>query len=136
MRSKETTEFTIEAMATDNGSQPDFQIMTSLRYDPLLLESAENTRFNYDPTKATPFYACRYHRDKMLNAAKYFAWEKVVARLQGDEGLQWFVKSMESAVDNWMLDNHHDDGSSPSLRVCSCSPPTCKATNLELITNP
>ncbi|KAF1836520.1 hypothetical protein BDW02DRAFT_587331 [Decorospora gaudefroyi] len=65
-------------MASENG----FQLFTSLRYDPLLLESEENSRPNLNFVVPSPFYMLAYHRDRMVEAAQYFDFFEVEKKLK------------------------------------------------------
>ena len=58
-------------MATPSSpdDEPDFQLLSTLRYDPQLLHAQENS----------PFYMLTYHRDRMLAAAKRLDWEAAAA---------------------------------------------------------
>jgi 4-amino-4-deoxychorismate lyase len=83
------------------------QLFTSLRYDPLLLTSAENSRTDLNFITPSPFYMLAYHRDRMLEAAQHFDFHAVVARLAHGEGLhQELLKRRES----WALETHQNDG--------------------------
>ncbi|KAF2842093.1 hypothetical protein M501DRAFT_927496 [Patellaria atrata CBS 101060] len=63
-------------------SDHDFELFTSLRYDPLLLSSPENCSPSLSFQSPSPFYMLVYHRDRMLEAARHFDWQKVADRLQ------------------------------------------------------
>ncbi|KAF2133685.1 hypothetical protein P153DRAFT_419595 [Dothidotthia symphoricarpi CBS 119687] len=60
---------------------PTFQLFTSLRYDPLLLISAENSLPTLNFIAPSPFYMLAYHRDRMLEAAQHFDFFAVASRL-------------------------------------------------------
>ncbi|RDW91242.1 hypothetical protein BP5796_02407 [Coleophoma crateriformis] len=65
---------------------PDFQLFSSLRYDPILLSNSVNTQLS--PGKQpSPFYMLEYHRDRILQAAEHFGWSQAIAALEGTEGL-------------------------------------------------
>ncbi|KAI1389748.1 aminotransferase [Hypoxylon trugodes] len=75
----------------------DFQIFTSIRYDPSLLKVPElgfnNVGWNQNPS---PFYMLDFHRDRMLRAAVYWDWNAAIATLSGEKGienLQSFLKT-------------------------------------------
>jgi len=82
---------------------PDFQIFSSLRYDPILLQSSQNTSLwpnvEAGPSGPCPFYMLPYHRDRMLQAAQHFGWNKAANRLRGPEGLKYLLSTLESAID-------------------------------------
>ncbi|KAH9875650.1 hypothetical protein IAQ61_003114, partial [Plenodomus lingam] len=70
-------------MSTDN----DFQLFTSLRYDPILLTSLENSRPALSIVSPSPFYMLAYHQDRMLEAAQHFEFSKVEKRLEDGKSL-------------------------------------------------
>ncbi len=89
----------------------DFKILTSLRYDPLLLQSQENTRLSgRNDNRPSPLYMFRYHRDRLLDAAKHFQWDPVVAKLDGPAGLVRFeedvLRDVEGFVDQLQLNRN------------------------------
>ncbi|KAK4229633.1 aminotransferase [Podospora fimiseda] len=54
---------------------PDFQIFTTLRYDPILLtipSSSSYTHAGWNYTTPSPFYILPHHIDRLLNAATHF----------------------------------------------------------------
>lgn len=61
---------------------PPFQLFTSLRYDPLLLTSSENSLPKLNFLAPSPFYMLAYHRDRMVEAAQHFDFDDVVKRLE------------------------------------------------------
>ncbi|KAI9887159.1 MAG: hypothetical protein M1823_000986 [Watsoniomyces obsoletus] len=63
------------------------RLFTSLRYDPILLESLENAYLSGPQWIHSPLYMLRYHRDRVLNAAKEFKLDPVVEQLENHEGL-------------------------------------------------
>ncbi|KAI1497104.1 aminotransferase [Biscogniauxia marginata] len=67
----------------------DFQLFTSLRYDPALLklptEGFADIGWNGQPS---PFYMLDFHRDRMLRAATHWGWIAAVDTLAGDQGLK------------------------------------------------
>jgi len=82
---------------------PDFQLFSSLRYDPILLQSSHNTALwmaNVGSDEPSPFYMLPYHRDRMLQAAQHFGWGKAISRIQGPEGLKHLLSVLESAIDS------------------------------------
>jgi hypothetical protein len=80
----------------------DFQLFTSLRYDPLLLEvparGLEHAGWNYANKSA--LYMLDYHRDRMLRAATHWSWDAAVRALEGESGL----KHLEETVLNHVGD--------------------------------
>lgn len=66
-----------------------FQLFTSLRFDPTLLQLGNNQPddLGWNSTKPSPYYMLDYHRDRMLKAASHWGWDKAVAAIEGPEGL-------------------------------------------------
>ncbi|KFY91700.1 hypothetical protein V500_04519 [Pseudogymnoascus sp. VKM F-4518 (FW-2643)] len=83
-------------MSALESSEPDFQLFTSLRFDPRLLECAANTTVGPAPS---PFYMLSLHRDRMLEAAKHFGWSQAEARLSGSSGLENLLETLKASVD-------------------------------------
>lgn len=83
-------------MSTLESSEPNFQLFTSLRFDPRLLECAANTTVGPAPS---PFYMLSLHRDRMLEAAKHFGWSQAEARLSGSSGLENLLETLKASVD-------------------------------------
>lgn len=97
-----------------------FDIISTIRYDPLLIHSEENTRVNatINSTLAsvpTPFYMLSYHRDRMLASAKAFGWNP--SPLEGPEG---FAKLLDSLQDH--LQSEHSDRDVAPLMVRWANP--------------
>lgn len=67
----------------------DFQLFTSLRFDPTLpqLVDSQCDDIGWNSTKPSPYYMLDYHRDRMLKAASHWGWGKAVAAIEGPEGL-------------------------------------------------
>ncbi|KAF1976754.1 hypothetical protein BU23DRAFT_404739, partial [Bimuria novae-zelandiae CBS 107.79] len=59
-----------------------FHLFTSLRYDPLLLSSEENSLPILNFQSPSPFYMLVYHRDRMLEAAQHFDFHAVAKKLE------------------------------------------------------
>jgi len=79
---------------------PDFQLFSSLRYDPLLLSVAINTEHwdgNLNPPN--PFYMLPFHRDRILQATKRFGWAEAASKIQGPSGLSNLLKRLEEKID-------------------------------------
>ncbi|KZM19024.1 Aminodeoxychorismate lyase [Ascochyta rabiei] len=80
---------------------PAFQLFTSLRYDPLLLSSVENSRPDLNFVTPSPFYMLAYHRDRMVEAAQHFDFDLVTKRLADGkrlhEDLLWSVKAWQKS---------------------------------------
>ena len=87
--------------------QSPLQLFTSLRYDPLLLTSTENSRTDLNFITPSPFYMLAYHRDRMLEAAQHFDFHAVVARLTDGEGLH---RELLKRRESWATETHQEDG--------------------------
>ncbi len=85
-------------MASPTTDAVEFSLLTSLRHDPILLRSDENTVLSGRAGQPTAFYMLRYHRDRLLEAAEHFAWENVTSRLGGDAGLVRFHDNLTTEV--------------------------------------
>ncbi|ORY03046.1 hypothetical protein BCR34DRAFT_545370 [Clohesyomyces aquaticus] len=64
-----------------------FNLFSSLRYDPLLLTSDENSQPALNFISPSPFYMLVYHRDRMLEAAQHFEFHEVAKKLVDGEAL-------------------------------------------------
>lgn len=68
----------------------EFDIMTSVRADSVLVLSSKNTLLSFDdPIGPSQFYMLRYHRDRMLEAAKELDWTETYKDLAGSRGLSY-----------------------------------------------
>jgi 4-amino-4-deoxychorismate lyase len=77
-------------------TSPDFQLFSSLRYDPRLLTCPSNTAITGFPS---PFYMLLFHRDRMLSAATHFGWSTAASRLSGPTGLSYLLQTINAAFD-------------------------------------
>ncbi len=68
----------------------EFQLFTSLRFDPALLQipSGGPDYAGWNRHHASPLYMLDFHRDRILRAATHWKWEAVVKLLSGDAGLK------------------------------------------------
>ena len=68
----------------------DFELFTSLRYDPALVEvrgrGLNHAGWNWE--NSSPLYMLDYHRDRMLWAATHWGWDAAVEVLSGESGLE------------------------------------------------
>jgi 4-amino-4-deoxychorismate lyase len=76
--------------------EPDYQLFSSLRFDPILLQSSSNSALGNGPSS---FYMLSYHRDRMLQAAQHFRWTAAAARIEGPEGLAHLLRTLEGKID-------------------------------------
>ncbi|KAI9706614.1 MAG: hypothetical protein M1836_003623 [Candelina mexicana] len=83
-------------MTTSQPSDTSFSLLSSLRYDPLLLTSPENTSIYR--TTPTPFYMLQYHKDRLFAAAQHFCWDHAISALKGVEGLKTLEKTLSTTI--------------------------------------
>ncbi|KAJ4356940.1 Aminodeoxychorismate lyase [Ascochyta clinopodiicola] len=88
-------------------SPPAFQLFTSLRYDPLLLSSEENSRPDLNFVTPSPFYMLAYHRDRMVEAAQHFDFDLVTKRLADGKRLH---EDLLQRVKAWQKSEGKEDG--------------------------
>src|SRR6187402_884041 len=79
-------------------ASPNFQLFSSLRYDPLLTSLSINTEA-WDGKYFSPFYMLPYHRDRMLQAAEHFGWTKAADTIRGPEGFTHLLKQLTETID-------------------------------------
>lgn len=73
----------------------DFQLFTTVRYDPQLIQVAssalwQHAGWNYD--HVSPLYMFDLHRDRLLKAAKHWNWEPAVELLSSEHALNHLSK--------------------------------------------
>ncbi|PQE04816.1 aminodeoxychorismate lyase protein [Rutstroemia sp. NJR-2017a BBW] len=79
---------------------PDFQLFTSLRYDPILLQSPINTQSWPLPSPSpSPFYMLPYHRDRLLQAATHFNWPSAISSISGPSGFENLLQHLTTTID-------------------------------------
>ena len=71
-----------------------FDLLTSIRSDPLLTTSTPNTILSTAPKHPTQFYMILYHRERLLAAAQDFQWQEAAIALSGPIGLLRLEKSL------------------------------------------
>ncbi|PYH41670.1 aminodeoxychorismate lyase [Aspergillus saccharolyticus JOP 1030-1] len=85
-------------MPSDSATE-DFQIISSLRYDPALLDlntkKATDSRFH---PSSSPYYLLPYHQARLCNAAECFGWAKALAFPQQD------LAQFSQFLDTFILD--------------------------------
>lgn len=72
-------------------SSPNFQIFSSLRYDPSLpslINTAPPPTTSYNHTTPSPLYMLDLHRDRLLRAATHWDWSPAISTLSGPLGLR------------------------------------------------
>ena len=67
-------------MAND---EPNFQIFSTLRYDPELSKTTVASD-SYPEPRGSPYYLLRYHYDRILCAAADFKWEAAITKMRKD----------------------------------------------------
>ncbi|TVY80495.1 Aminodeoxychorismate lyase [Lachnellula suecica] len=78
---------------------PDFQLFSSLRYDPLLSPLSINTEaWDGDIKYFSPFYMLPYHRDRMLQAAEHFGWTAAADAIRSPDGFTHLLKKLTKAI--------------------------------------
>ncbi|ESZ91914.1 aminodeoxychorismate lyase [Sclerotinia borealis F-4128] len=87
-------------------TDPDFQLFTSLRYDPILLQSPRNIQsWPSSPSSPSsspfpcPFYMLPHHRDRLLSAAIHFNWPKAISVISGPTGFQNLLDILTQNID-------------------------------------
>lgn len=79
---------------------PEFQLFTSLRYDPFLATLKPNTEaWDGDAPSGVLFSILPYHRDRILQAAEHYGWATVASRLRGPSGLAHLLAKLTEALD-------------------------------------
>ncbi|KAF2704716.1 hypothetical protein K504DRAFT_449245 [Pleomassaria siparia CBS 279.74] len=86
-------------------SETSFHLFTSLRYDPLLLTSSENSLPSLNFVTPSPFYMLVYHRDRMLEAAQHFDFHEVAKTLADGKALH---ETLLEKVGKWIQDGGKD----------------------------
>jgi 4-amino-4-deoxychorismate lyase len=86
---------------------PSLQLFTSMRYDPILLNSSENSRPALNFIYPSPFYMLAYHRDRMVEAAQHFDFDAVTAALSDGSALH---KGLLDRVKTWQTQEGAQDG--------------------------
>jgi 4-amino-4-deoxychorismate lyase len=78
---------------------PDFQLFTSLRYDPFLTSLPINTvLWDKENQAPSPFYILPFHRDRMLQAAEHFGWTEAADAIRGPAGFAHLLKKLNEAI--------------------------------------
>ncbi|KAJ5334699.1 hypothetical protein N7452_007102 [Penicillium brevicompactum] len=84
---------------------PDFEIISSLRFDPALPEAASRYSTCYPDPHKTPYYLLRYHHDRLIAAARDFEWKDALPWLEQDlkSFEQFFDASIPDRSKAWRL---------------------------------
>ena len=77
------------------------EVITSIRYDPLLIRSSQNTQLCYDDSDVpSQFYMLRYHRDRMLAAVHELGWTQARSFLEGQSGVVRLKQALQDHLNN------------------------------------
>jgi 4-amino-4-deoxychorismate lyase len=78
---------------------PDFQLFSSLRYDPLLASLPINTEgWDSNVKDLSPFYVLPFHQDRMLQAAEHFGWKPAADAIRGPLGFAHLLTKLTEAI--------------------------------------
>jgi branched-subunit amino acid aminotransferase/4-amino-4-deoxychorismate lyase len=108
-------------MASASTTAPSFQIISSLRYDPDLPKvTSRNVNDSSYPAPAdSPYYLLSYHRDRLINAARHFEWDRAIDFLQQD--LVSFEKFLDGSISDvqkpWRMRIAVDSNGKGSIEV-------------------
>lgn len=75
---------------------PQFEIISSLRYDPALPNVVAQHAHPYPEPADSPYYLLSYHRDRLVIAARHFRWSRALDWLQQD--LKSFGKFLDDSI--------------------------------------
>lgn len=67
-----------------------FELFTSLRHDERFLTSEEVRALTDRLDWETGLYMLSHHRDRILEAARFFSWPNIVTFLEGPQGIERF----------------------------------------------
>ncbi|KAG9252089.1 aminotransferase [Emericellopsis atlantica] len=76
------------------------QFFSTARYDPELRNvpslGLDHAAWNF--RNSSPFYLLDYHRDRILDAARHWNWERAIAQLEGQQGLDRLSQGLAELV--------------------------------------
>lgn len=78
----------------------DFRVMSSIRCDANLQSLRVNSELGPNPDRSCMFYMLRYHRDRMLAAAREFGWSQACHALDEEKGLLFLEQTLNEHVDS------------------------------------
>jgi 4-amino-4-deoxychorismate lyase len=106
-------------------SETSFHLFTSLRYDPLLLTSDENSQAWLNFTSPSPFYMLLYHRDRMLEAAQHFDFHAVAKKLEDGTALhEELLEKVEEYIRGGGKDEPLKVSIIPTTETCETNKPS------------
>lgn len=73
-----------------------FRILSTLRYDHDLEDVISSSQSSLDRTG--PFYMLQYHRNRLLEAARYFRLSACILHLDGPHGMTWLSESIMRSI--------------------------------------
>lgn len=76
-------------------NEPNFQLFTTLRYDPILVHCLQNTVLSNGPS---PFYMLPFHRDRLCQAAEHFGWSDAGSSISSSGGLLRLEEELHNAI--------------------------------------
>ena len=88
-------------------SKPEYQLFTSLRYDPKLLSASFNTEVCGSPSQ---FLLFPYHVDRLVTAANFFQWPKAIEVISAQGAADLVKKKCEEAVSAHPSDKKEQNG--------------------------
>lgn len=98
----------------------DFQVMSSLRSDVLLLQCFKNTQLFIEGGNCScPFYMLRYHRDRMLAAVEELGWTGAWNFLQGQQGVTRLKEVLQDHLEDRSTSTHPSQPLKVQLSVAS-----------------
>ncbi|KAI9719028.1 MAG: hypothetical protein M1812_003657 [Candelaria pacifica] len=84
--------------SASESSDATFELLSSLRYDPLLLSCPDNNSIYRKDSTPTPLYMLQFHKDRIFAAAQHFRWHEAISKLNGVEGLNTLEQTLSAAV--------------------------------------
>ena len=118
----------VTSLTTTPISTLDLHLLTSLRYDPLLLTRSWNTWPGNPPS---PFFLLPFHLERLINGARDFDWPKALEVLCGTGSdvpqLEQFRSFCQACVDRYFAEHPGSDADHP-LKV-RCYFPFIQPTN-------
>ena len=111
MGSQNTTN---EDVQLGNISQPDFQVISSIRSDVHLRRCSKNTAFSgFFRQEPTQFYMLELHHDRILEALHELGWTEAYRALADEKGLV----DLQQALTSHLFSHHGDAGYPAPLKV-------------------
>ncbi|ORY74753.1 aminotransferase [Leucosporidium creatinivorum] len=80
--------------------EPPDALVSSVRYDPALLDVPKNSLTD-PPSTPSPYLLLSYHHERLATAAEAFGWTSAEECLRGESGAAMMRKEMDRAVKEW-----------------------------------